>query len=126
MKRTSRQCATLKEYREQVIGLPQSEVARRAKSHQARYSAIERGGLPRKWMWEPWLKALELNGVEFERLVRGATMAAVLKTPAAEDFPLSEVVQNPDAKVIGRRESVLNQFERGTVSKWMPDAWIEI
>ena len=52
-------------------------------------------------MWEPWLKALELNGVEFERLVRGATMAAVLKTPAAEDFPLSEVIQNPDAKVIG-------------------------
>ena len=94
MKRTVQECATLKEYREQVLRMPQMEVARRAKCTQAWISLLERTGhQPRLWNLEKLLKAYELEDEQLVRLLTGSCRAAAIQKPAEEDFPLTKFQQ---------------------------------
>jgi DNA-binding XRE family transcriptional regulator len=112
MKQNSNDCVRLREFREEVLGAPQTEVALRAKVSQARISAIESGKLPRKWNWPPYLKAYGLTESEFHRLVTGEAKLRALTVPVAEDLPLfasvegrgeeSVVMGQETARVAGR------------------------
>jgi len=105
MKQFSADCVRLKEYREEVLGAPQTEVALRAKVSQARISAIEAGKLPRKWNWPPFLKAYGLTESEFHRLVTGEAKLRALTVPVAEDLPLfASEVHGSGARSIGMSE----------------------
>lgn len=80
MRRSSRSCGTLSEWRVEVLGLRQVDVARLAACEQAWISAVERGHLPRKWNRANLLMAYGLAGQdqEFERLVKGGAKAREL------------------------------------------------
>ncbi len=87
---TLQDCATLREYREQVLRVPQAHVARIAGFAQAWISRVERGHLPRPWNRDRLLQAykLEQNEDEFLRLVNNAKKMAALKIPMTQDCPV--------------------------------------
>lgn len=86
---------TLSQWRLEALKLPQHEIARRAKSRQARISAIENGHLPRPWNQEPILKAYELEGREadFQRMVRHAGELRAIGQPIDAEFPLARFAE---------------------------------
>lgn len=84
--KTSQECTTLGEYRTTVLAQPQVEVARRAKCQQGWITQVECGHLPRPWNRDRLLKAYELDGEEFERLVLNVKKVKALKE--AETLPL--------------------------------------
>jgi predicted transcriptional regulator len=94
MKTKSKECQTLQEYRTQVLAMPQVDVARRAGVSQARISAIERGHLPRRWNWKPFVSAYAITDQEFERLVNTAARLNALKKPISETEPLIASAHN--------------------------------
>jgi predicted transcriptional regulator len=116
MKTKSRECQTLKEYREQVLAMPQVDVARRAGVSQARISAIERGRIPRRWNWKPFVSAYDITEQEFERMVLNAAKVNALQQPIAHTEPLIAAAQTDgrveaieamrcqNAQVIGQTE----------------------
>lgn len=104
MKTKSEECLTLREYREEVLGMPQTDVARAAKCHQAWVSHVEGGHLPRRWKWDNLLKAYRLEPAEFSRLVKGAKAVKALKQ--ADTLPLWEF-----AKVEGSVEQLVASRE---------------
>jgi len=131
VKRTSQECSTLREYREQVLRLPQTEVARRAKKTQAWISMVERTGhLPRPWNREPLLKAYELMDSEEElvRLIENTARTAALRRPAAADVPLF-AQPNIDNKTDGKmawlypEAAVLGQTEIDRMQQRIRRIW---
>ena len=72
MKKSSRNCGTLSEYRREILKLRQTEIA----------SRVERGHLPAPWSRQDLLRAYGLTEEEFERMVKGAAKCRDL-TPAA-------------------------------------------
>jgi hypothetical protein len=90
MKTNSKECATLSEYRVEVLRKPQSEVARNAGCCQGWISQVERGHMPRPWNRAKLLAAYRLadSEVEFERLVANAARISALQKPISETEPL--------------------------------------
>lgn len=112
------QCQTLREYRENILALPQAEVARRAKCKAAWVSFIERGHLPRAWNREALLKAYELSGAEFVRMVTNAAKLNAIQKPISETEPLMgcarttpSVQQLYDGKLREAQQALLMQSE---------------
>lgn len=93
MKRKISECATLGEYRREILQLPQHEVARRAKCQQGWISQVELGRLPRTWNREELLKAYELEArpQEFERMILTAARMKAMQKPLD---PLFASIQN--------------------------------
>lgn len=76
-------CVTLAEFRIEVLGMKQSELALRAKCKQAWISQVESGHLPKPWSRGRLLQAygLERWEREFVRMVQGSAIEkAMLKT----------------------------------------------
>lgn len=67
---SSNECRYLAEYRREVLGLRQSDVAVLAKCKQAWISHVEAGHLPAPWRRGPLVRAYRLEESEFIRLVR--------------------------------------------------------
>jgi hypothetical protein len=84
--KTVEQCATLAEYRLEVMRAKQDDIARRARCAQAWISQIERGHLPKPWSRDEISKAYDLEDEDFVRLVQNAKAVQQLKK--AETLPL--------------------------------------
>lgn len=64
-------CTTLKQYRDENLFVPQTEIARLAKCSQPHVSDVEHGELPPKKSREGLLHAYKLSEENFVRLVIG-------------------------------------------------------
>lgn len=63
---TPEECGTLDVWMELKLGMTQRQVADCAGLKQSRVSAVVNGHLPRKQLWPPLLKALQLENKEHE------------------------------------------------------------
>ena len=101
------ECATLREYRREILKVPQAEIAHNAKCHPAWISQVELGHLPQPWRRDALLKAYELTDQpqEFERMVLGAKRLRAMKKPISETEPLLASAAN-NARVV---KAVLNE-----------------
>lgn len=86
VKTTSAECTTLREYRMEVLRMPQSKVAEKARCSQAWISYLERTGhTPQPWNRDMLLRAYQIEEDELVRLLKNTPAANALKRPAAED-----------------------------------------
>lgn len=94
---------TLREYREQVLKLPQHEIARIAGCKQGWVSSVERGHLPRPWNRKQLVAAYRLPDEKaFIRLVKNAN-----KTPEERDLSVPMVERYPLFVVMGLAGEVI-------------------
>jgi len=122
--------ATLAEWREGALRMPQAEVARKAGCKQGWISQVERGHLPRSWNRDKLLMAYGLVGkeAEFERMILAAAKLKALSTPAAEDTPLF-AQPNIDNKTDGKvailydKARVLGQTEVDRMKQRINRIW---
>ncbi len=95
---------TLGEYRAQVLGFTQREMAETLQCSQGLVSQLELGWLPKAASERraKFLRAYQLLGREehFERMVKNAQRLKALKTHIAEDFPLA-LFARPSAEAGG-------------------------
>lgn len=106
------QCVTLDEYRKQILGLMQWEVAKDAGCSQTLISFIERGLLIRKASekYPRILKAYQLTrqADQYVRMVRNAARLKALRTKIKDDFPLELFAKDTErGRVIQIDESIL-------------------
>jgi predicted transcriptional regulator len=83
---TSEECRFLAEYRLEVLGLRQADIATAARCRQAWISHIEAGHLPAPWKRNAILKAYRIAESEFVRLVGASWGAHVQPQPAVEIY----------------------------------------
>lgn len=99
-------CVTLDEYRVQVLGLKQWDVAEGCRCSQQSVSLVERGWLPKSSsnLYAKLLKAYQLQRQEehFVRMVKNAQRLAALKMHIADDFPLALFAQPSDEGLVVR------------------------
>lgn len=99
-----RNCVTLREYRDQVLGLNQSDIATAALCDQSWVSAVENGKPPRRSSrtWDALLRAYGLMGQEdqFMRMIQNAARLKALRKTLAEDFPLQLFAVQSDTGLV--------------------------
>lgn len=97
MQKTAEQCATLREYREEVLKRRQWQIAEDAGVQQPWISQIECGHLPKAYneAREKIVRAYQLQGHEqdFVRMVRNALRLDAMQKPISETDPLFAVVE---------------------------------
>lgn len=96
MKAKSQECATLREYREQVLRVSQLKAGRLCGKWQADIWRLEHGQLPRPWNRQPYLEGLKLDEAEFERLVMAHVKDRKQKVREAQEEALKKPISETD------------------------------
>ncbi len=85
---------SLTEYRKEVLGERQADIARRmGLTGNGGVSLVERGHLPEPWNRQRWANAYALPVAQFVGLVQAARQRQALRRPASETEPLMATVR---------------------------------
>lgn len=111
---------TLAEYRENVLGLRQSDVALKAGCAQSWISQVERGHLPKPWNREQIMRGYGLTQKQepqFVSMIQTAKRLKALPKPMRETEPLfAAAPANADVSPIIGLEDQMHRVARGEIA----------